>query len=198
MPALVICNVCGACGGILRRARCLQPMFCRACGACGEEGDACNPSFTEPAVPATRTRMPATHVLLLCLRRQRGCLQPTFCRACGACGARRVCLQPMFCRACGACEYQGGACNPHFAVPAVPASTARMPAAHVLPCLRCLRSTKGMPATHILQCLRCLRWRRRCLQPIFCRACGACENGEHACSPHHACGADDEYVCATQ
>jgi len=88
MPALVICSVCGACGHIRRHARCLQPTFYRACGACGEDADACNPRFTVPAVPATRTRMPATHVLpcLWCLRRGRGCLQPTFYRACGACG----------------------------------------------------------------------------------------------------------------
>ena len=54
MPALVICSVCGACGHILRHARCLQPTFYRACGACGEEEDACNPRFTVPAVPAAK------------------------------------------------------------------------------------------------------------------------------------------------
>ena len=49
MPALVICSVCGACGHILRHARCLQPTFCRACGACGEEEDhaACDPTCEE-------------------------------------------------------------------------------------------------------------------------------------------------------
>ena len=70
---------------------CLQPYFAvfavpaeLSCGA----RDACNPRFAVPAVPAGRKKMPATHVLL-CLRGQRGCLQPTFCRVCGACRARR-------------------------------------------------------------------------------------------------------------
>ena len=89
---------------------CLQPYFAvfavpadLSCGA----RDARNLRFAVPAVPARRKRMPATHVLL-CLRGQRGCLQPAFCGVCGACGARRV--QLIFCRACGACGEDEDAC----------------------------------------------------------------------------------------
>ena len=149
-----------------RRGGCLQPTFYHACGACDDDQDACNPRFAVPAVPATTTRMPATHVLpcLRCLRRRRGCLQPTFCRACGAgdedeyacnpclrCLPRRGgCLQPTFYRACGACREEADACNLHFTVPALPSVQRRMPATRVLPCLLCLRRRGG-------PCLRCLR-----------------------------------------
>ena len=62
------------------------------------------------------------------LRRGQGCLQPTFCRACGACGEDR------------------DACNPRSAgpaVPAVPAATTGMPATHALLGPRCLRRRQG-------------------------------------------------------
>ena len=110
------------------------------------------------------------------------------------------CLQPTFCRACGACEDEADACNPRFAVNEGHVGTKRMPAAHVLSCLRGQRHacnphfavpalparTKRMHATHVLQCLRCLRGRRGCLQPTFCRACGACEDEGGACNPRFA------------
>ena len=59
---------------------------------------------------------------------------------------------------CGAMD----ACNPRFAVPAVPAGTERMPAIHILPCQR---------------------GRNGCLQPMLCRAC---EDREDACNPRFA------------
>ena len=93
--------------------------------------------------------MPATHVLpcLWCLRRRGGCLQPTL--------RGRGCMQPTLFRACGACGEEKDACNQRLTVPAVPAGKGRMPATHVLPCLRCPRQRGG------------------CLQSTFCCACGA-------------------------
>ena len=52
---------------------------------------------------------------------------------------RQGCLQPAFCRACGACGEDTDACNPRSAGPAVPAVQTGMPATEVLPCLHDLR-----------------------------------------------------------
>ena len=103
---------------------------------------------------------------------------PVICSVCGACECilrRERCLQPTFCRACGACGEEADACNPHFIVPAVPATRA------------------GMPATYILPSQWCLRRRQGCLQPTFCCACDedrdACSTHRHACNPRFAVSA---------
>ena len=85
-------------------------------------------------MPATKAKTRAARVLpgLRCLRRGRGCLQPMFSRACGACDDDR-----------DACNPRRHACNPCFAVPAVPVATTRMLATHVFPCLHRLRVAVG-------------------------------------------------------
>ena len=140
MPAPVICSVCGACECILRRERCLQPTFCRVCGACGQKEDACNPRFAVPAVPATKMRMPATHIAVPAVPAAERRMLATHGLPCLRCLRRkRRCLQPPFYRVCGACDEKEDACNPRFTVPAVPATKGRMLATHVIPCLPCMR-----------------------------------------------------------
>ena len=146
-----------------------------------------------PAVPVRTKGMLPTHILQrhACLRGRRGCLQPTFCRACEDRGMPATHALP--CLRC--LRGQRDACNPRFAVPEVPAG--RRGCLQPTSCRAC--EDREMPATHVLPRLRCLRGRRGCLQPTFCSARGACEAGEDACSPHNACGAyDDDDVCVTQ
>ena len=99
---------------------------------------------------------------------------PAICSVCRACGCLRRgvgCPQPTFYRACGPCDEEEDACSPRFTVPAGPATTRRMRAAHVLPCLRMPATKRRVPATHVLHGLWCLRRGGGCLQPTFRRAC---------------------------